>query len=392
MLGQKQVVSAFNANKTGDFASAANYIDEAITIEKAALKDKTWRYRGEIYLNIAQDSALSLAYPQALWTARDSYKKAQELDVKGNYQRELIQSIDNLSLFGEQQAFKAFKNKEFLAAAELFDFNASIGSILLLEDSTSLPLRWRNPEGFLFENYVNNAGICYEKFGQIQLALERYRTCGDRDFNTPMVYLDIIRLLRDSNLEEEALMELTAARSKYPREQSFIIEELNIYISRKDYDLARSNLRLAIEGDSTNEALWHSLGAILSTIAEEDPEISYAKYEDEIVMAYEKAIEIKPDFFDPNFNLAAHYYNKAAFAKNSTNDLWKPRMSSQEKTILENMEREAQQNFESALIYFKAAHDINPSDIETIRTLRDIYTITKQEELRVEMDALLKTL
>ena len=56
------------------------------------------------------------------------------------------------------------------------------------------------------------------------------------------------------------------------------------------------------------------------------------------------------------------------------------------------MEREAQQNFESALIYFKAAHDINPSDIETIRTLRDIYTITKQEELRVEMDALLKTL
>ena len=76
MLGQKQVVSAFNANKTGDFASAASYIDEAITIEKAALKDKTWRYRGEIYLNIAQDSALSLAYPQALWTARDSYKKS----------------------------------------------------------------------------------------------------------------------------------------------------------------------------------------------------------------------------------------------------------------------------------------------------------------------------
>ena len=66
LFGQKQVVSAFNANKSGDFSSAATYIDEAITLEKAAIKDKTWRYRGEIYLNIAQDSVLSRAYPQAL--------------------------------------------------------------------------------------------------------------------------------------------------------------------------------------------------------------------------------------------------------------------------------------------------------------------------------------
>ena len=95
-------------------------------------------------------------------------------------------------------------------------------------------------------------------------------------------------ILREAGRTEDALKELQAARVQFPREQSFIIEELNIYISRKDYDLARSNLRLAIEGDSTNEALWHSLGAILSTIAEEDPEISYAKYEDEIVMAYER--------------------------------------------------------------------------------------------------------
>ena len=57
-VAQKQVVSAYNANKSGDYKAAAGYIEEAITIEKAALKDKTWRYRGEIYLNIANDSAL----------------------------------------------------------------------------------------------------------------------------------------------------------------------------------------------------------------------------------------------------------------------------------------------------------------------------------------------
>ena len=47
-FGQKEVVSAYNANKEGDFASAATYIEQAILNPKANVKNKTWRYRGEI--------------------------------------------------------------------------------------------------------------------------------------------------------------------------------------------------------------------------------------------------------------------------------------------------------------------------------------------------------
>ena len=61
-FGQKEVVSAYNANKEGDFASAATYIEQAILNPKANVKNKTWRYRGEIYLNISRDSALFSAY------------------------------------------------------------------------------------------------------------------------------------------------------------------------------------------------------------------------------------------------------------------------------------------------------------------------------------------
>ena len=50
-LAQKEVVSAYNANKDGDFRTAATYIEQAILVEKSAVKDKTWRYRGQIYLN-----------------------------------------------------------------------------------------------------------------------------------------------------------------------------------------------------------------------------------------------------------------------------------------------------------------------------------------------------
>ena len=38
-------MSAYNANKEGDFATAATYIEQAIQNPKANVKNKTWRYR-----------------------------------------------------------------------------------------------------------------------------------------------------------------------------------------------------------------------------------------------------------------------------------------------------------------------------------------------------------
>ena len=76
-LGQKEVVSAYNANKDGDYRAAATYIDQAILIEKANVKDKTWRYRGDIYLNISRDSSYAIEYPNALRIAITSSKSSE---------------------------------------------------------------------------------------------------------------------------------------------------------------------------------------------------------------------------------------------------------------------------------------------------------------------------
>ena len=70
-LAQKEVVSAYNANKDGDYRTAATYIEQAILVEKSAVKDKTWRYRGQIYLNIAADPEVSVEYPNALVLAKE---------------------------------------------------------------------------------------------------------------------------------------------------------------------------------------------------------------------------------------------------------------------------------------------------------------------------------
>ncbi|HEX2618325.1 MAG TPA: hypothetical protein VHL57_12330, partial [Flavobacteriales bacterium] len=47
------VVSAYNYMDNGDLAKAVEYIEPAITNETTIGKEKTWRYRGDIYSRVA---------------------------------------------------------------------------------------------------------------------------------------------------------------------------------------------------------------------------------------------------------------------------------------------------------------------------------------------------
>ena len=363
-VAQKQVVSAYNANKSGDYRSAAVYIEEAITIEKAALKDKTWRYRGEIYLNIANDSALAIEFPNALWIAKDSYTKAKELDVKGNYEREIITALGLVQTTAGNQGITDYTIDNYTGAAAKFDLSAEVAGMFDVIDTMA----------------VFNAALCYEKSGDLDLAVARYKTCGSFGYQVPNVYLFIANLLRQDGRIEEALTELQAARKSFPREQSLIIEELNIYLENKDYERAENNLKLAAEGDPTNEILWFSLGSVYDNLGKTELAAE----------AYLKALELNSEYFDANYNLGAMYFNEAVQGINAANDLWKPRMTKTESAEQKSLEDEAKNRFVAARPYLEAAHKANPSDIDTIRSLRDVYARTGQDELMLKMSGLLK--
>ena len=363
-VAQKQVESAYNANKSGDYRSAAVYIEEAITIEKAALKDKTWRYRGEIYLNIANDSALAIEFPNALWIAKDSYTKAKELDVKGNYEREIITALGLVQTTAGNQGITDYTIDNYTGAAAKFDLSAEVAGMFDVIDTMA----------------VFNAALCYEKSGDLDLAVARYKTCGSFGYQVPNVYLFIANLLRQDGRIEEALTELQAARKSFPREQSLIIEELNIYLENKDYERAENNLKLAAEGDPTNEILWFSLGSVYDNLGKTELAAE----------AYLKALELNSEYFDANYNLGAMYFNEAVQGINAANDLWKPRMTKTESAEQKSLEDEAKNRFVAARPYLEAAHKANPGDIDTIRSLRDVYARTGQDELMLKMSGLLK--
>ena len=363
-FGQKEVVSAYNANKEGDFATAATYIEQAILNPKANVKNKTWRYRGEIYLNISNDSALFAAYPDALTRAKDSYMKAQELDTKGSYEDEIRVGLGQVQVAASNTGIGKYNTGDYGSAGAFFDLGAEIASAFDATDTMA----------------IYNSALCYEKAGEVDLAVARYRACADIQYQVPNVFLFISNLYRSNGREAEALETLSEARGLYPREQSLIIEELNIYLTNEEFDKAKENLTLAAEQDPTNEILWFSLGSVLDNLGNAE----------EAIDAYKKALEVNSDYFDANYNLGALYFNQAVQGINEANDMWKPRMTKTESDKQKALEQSAKDLFETAKPFLEAAHAINDGDLETMRSLRDIYARTGNDDKMLELTAKIK--
>ena len=364
-LGQKEVVSAYNANKEGDYREAATYIEQAILIDKAAVKDKVWRYRGEIYLNISSDSTVSVEYPYALRTAMESYLKAKDLDVKSRYEDEIRIGLAQVQTKANNKGIKNYVAEAFDQAGSSFDLAAEVARNFDMIDTMA----------------VYNAALCYEKADLTDLAIERYLDCAAINYQVPNVFLFVSTLYRNTGKDEAALKILQDARVDYPREQSLIIEELNIYLTNKDFERAKTNLELAAKQDPTNEILWFSLGSVLDNIG----------MTEDAIVAYKKAIEVKSDYFDANYNLGALYFNKAVNGINDANELWKPRMSRTEASAQKKLEDDSKEMFSTAKPFLESAFAADNKDVETIRSLKDIYARTGEDDKFIEMNNLLKS-
>ena len=363
-LAQKEVVSAYNANKDGDFRNAATYIEKAILVEKSAVKDKTWRYRGQIYLNIAADSEVSVHYPNALVLAMESYLKARELDVKGRYDSEILEGLNRCQVQANNNGINYYNEAAFDLAGSNFDIAADIARIYNVVDTMA----------------IYNAALCYEKAEIPDMAIARYYECAEIQYQVPNVFLFISTLYRNGGDDEAALNTLRTARETYPREQSLIIEELNIYIRNGDFEKAKTNLQIAAEQDPTNQLLWYNLGFIFDQSGNTK----------EAESAYLKAIEVKGDYFDANYNLGALYFNQAVQWMQKANDMWKPRMSSKESAAQKKLESDAKELLSTAKPYLEKAHEVNPEDLQTIRSLKDIYARTAEDDKFMKMNNLLK--
>jgi tetratricopeptide (TPR) repeat protein len=354
LYAQKDVVSAYNLMKDGQYEAAAESIDRAITQEKAMAKEKTWRYRGDIYRAIALDSALYAKHPEALKVSLDSYFKAKELDTKETYLPDVIQGIDQIQIMANNYGITEFTVGNYLKAAELFQLSTEVSRNFNVIDTLA----------------TFNTSLSYEKAGELSKAIEGYQTVAALGYQVPNVYLFIAGLQQQMNDTTAALTTLQNARKTHPEEQALIIEELNIYLRSGDYEKAESNLRMAAEQEPDNELLFFSMGSVYDNL----------KRTEEAEKAYLRALEIKPDYFDANYNLGALYFNQGVLKVNEANEV-PPSQNKKYKALID----QATAAFTQALPFLEQAYVIDNNDLSTVRSLRDIYARTGDDDKLMEM-------
>jgi tetratricopeptide (TPR) repeat protein len=282
-FAQPSVTNAFNANKEGDFEAAAGFIETAITDPKASTKEKTWRYRGDIYLNIASDPALLAKYPNAIQLCKESYFKNMELDKYGDYKNEVRASLARLQMLVGGMTDEQLKLGNYCVAADNFIMITEISSKFASVDTAS----------------IFNAGLCYDKCGNNEKAFENYKRCIDLGYKNIDVYSSISAVCLKDGKKEEALKLISEARGKYPNDARVLRMEIDIYFADEQYGKAEALLKSLAEIDPKNEVIQYYLGIVYSKLSMKDNEET----------AYKNALAINPKYYAALFALGAGYFN-----------------------------------------------------------------------------------
>jgi len=351
-----KVQSAYNYLKNGKLDKAKENIDLAMVHEKTMGKAKTWFYAGNVYLNIymSDNEEYRALSDNALEVAYEAYQKTTELDSKEEFKNQLL---INMNIIGEQFYNKAvgeFQAGDYAAARNAFltsgDINESFGAV----DSLA----------------TYNAAICSEFAGDTLGAVALYTELIELNYQQPNLYASLINIYKSQDKIAEAEEIAMLGRERFPADFNLIIAETNLYLSQGESEKALANLELALEQVKDNPTIFFAVGSQYNIIVDDlsKPEDVRESAFSSAESAYKNAVELDPDYFDANYNLGALYVNKAAEVITVANALPLGDPAYDELKVA------AEDYLKKAVPYLEEAVELKPEDINTLVSLKEIYT------------------
>ncbi len=361
-----KVVSAYNALRKNKLDEAVESIEPAIEHRKTKDEAKTWYYRGNVYLSLHltdKEEYKNLA-DNPLKIALESYQKALELDEKEKFTDDINDRMKYVSEQYFNKGVNEYKSKQYEAASKSF------------EKAASLVKKYKGQIDTTAVYYTGNSA---DLAGNKERAMKYYSKAKELDYDNVALYTSLSRLYTTKGDTTKALEVLQEGKEKYNENFDLIITETNIYLAQGKAEKALENLKIAVKKDTANPSIWFAVGTNYDKMMKEQESDSIKQMMmEEAVKAYKKALELKPDYFKPAFNLGAIYVNRAAELQNIASNL---PLSATEK--YNALKKEADSMLQKALPMLELAHDIKPKDINTMSSLKEIYArLNKPEKLK----------
>ncbi|PID94979.1 MAG: hypothetical protein CSA95_01950 [Bacteroidetes bacterium] len=386
-----EIQNASNYLRNEQLEKAIEAVDKAVVHEDTKKDYKAWFYKGAICLEInnmykwanscekgmsqkeveAKMASFGNQFQPIKPVSKKRYKfedgtKGRRLIYK--YGLEYIFSADDKLVMIKEPTEGRLADRDFISEAE----EALQNSLKYNTEDDDIKQKALGNMGVIYDNVFNTAVAKYNEKAYLEAAqafeksYEILKSLGTIDSsslnNVNLAYKLAIQEAFDAEKYDNALEILGVAKEKFPKDVDLIVNEANIYLKLEDNAKTVETLEYLMTIDDTNPTIFFAAGASYDALKD------YEK----ATKAYEKAIALKPDYFDPNYNLGAIYVNKAAEVQEVMNAL---PLDAVDEYNAKKTEMEALLN--KALPYLEKADEIQPGDQYTLNSLKEIYSRLK---------------
>ncbi|MEX2596375.1 MAG: tetratricopeptide repeat protein [Salibacteraceae bacterium] len=369
LIGQSaKVLNAYNYLKDGELSKAVMEIEPAIEHDKTKGDGKTWYYRGQIFEQIyfAEDEAYADLKEGSLMKAVESFAKAKELGSKRINMNDVNDRYQRLGAFCYQEGVNQFNNKNFETALSYFEKCYSV----------------RQEAGVIDSGAVYSAGVSAMSANKNEVAVKNFRESIRIGYSVEDCYVNIANIYKAQGDKEKHKAIMKEARQALPNSQEIITAEINIYLESKEYDKALENLNVAIENDPDNALLWFVRGNIYDSkqanMLKDGKKEESVQFFEKAKADYLKAIEIDENYFDAAYSIGALYFNRGAEMLNEANMI-------SDDAAYKKAKEKADAQLKDALPFLEKAHALQPEDVSTMTSLKELYARTNQMEKYKEM-------
>lgn len=384
-----KVVSAYNYNKSYERDRECSELVKGIEAIEAATKDaktslfaKTWYYGGNLWFNagVAEDTTCRTKFDDALTKAYDYYLKAIKFNIDDPAAKSL--DLDNDAdamrflgfLMNRETKYtdisynrEIFFNKFPYLAGAFLNYGGEAFGKGNYEDAKEYSLKSVEVNAFLGK--VDSAGmyngaLAAERLKEYDEALELYNGLTDIKYGGAEIYLYIANIYSKIGDTAQQIESIQKGLEVYPSNSNLISEELSYLLRTGQAEKSMEKFGMAIKNDPTNATLYFNRGIIQEKL----------KRHDEAEQDYKKALELDPKFFNAAFNLGGMYYNLGAELNNEASNY-----GIKETAKFQAATTQANEYFAKAKPALETAHEIDPTEQNTMASLVKIYSIEGDE-------------
>ena len=343
------------------WSEAADNIDAAVQNPETVNSLDAWILRGKIYLSIANNPLLARDYPLAAELSKESFERALRMDPSDKNLIMLRQNILDLAGIFYDRGANQYEQAAYEQAVQSFATSIEVSQL----------------EGEYDTSAAFNIALCAFNAGLYDKAVDYAKIVISSTIATPNIYAIQAESYFQSGKQDEAVAAMEEAIARFPEDKTVYTSASSVFLRIGLNEKASEMLNIALEkwGDDASFQLF------IGIAYENDKQ--YEKAE----AAYQKALEINPDYMDAIFDLGAFYVNQGIRLNDEANAL--PLDATAE---YDRLKAEANESLNKALPYLQQVLEKQPDNLKVMMTLRDVYVqlgkLDDANALREKIDAL----